>query len=43
MHNDGCCRITCRAANEEAIATAAQDEFFDQLDGLRVPRQSPLD
>src|SRR2546430_15658262 len=40
MYDDGCCRITCRAANEETIATAAQDELLDQLDDQSHPCRS---
>src|SRR6266568_3376388 len=40
MHNDSSRRITCRAANKETIATAAQDEFFDQLDDQSHPCRS---
>src|SRR5947199_4139676 len=37
MDNDGSCRITCRAANEETIATAAQDKLLDQLNDQSHP------
>src|SRR5438046_713328 len=40
MHNDGCCRITCRASNEEAITTTAQDQLFDQLNDQSHPCRS---
>src|SRR6266567_1711283 len=40
MYNDSSRRITCRAANEETIATTAEDELFDQLDNQSHPCRS---